>query len=211
VIERAMITDVAQYFRQGCGRCNRFATPTCATQTWAQGLAVLRDLCRATGMAETAKWGHPTYMHAGRNVAIIGAFASDYRLTFFHPALLRDPERALQRQGPNTRHPDMLCFRTPTAAADQAALITAYLTEAMSYAEAGLLPDLPPREVVLPPELIEALDFDPELAEAFAALTPGRQKSWVFHLNSTQVPQTRRARIERARGKILAGKGALDR
>ncbi len=208
---RAMITDPNVYFADGCGRCDRFATPACSARLWAKGQADLRDLCLAAGLTETAKWGHPTYMFAGRNVVILGAFRGDFRMTFFNPSLMRDPSGALEKQGPNTRHPDMLCFRSNDEVATKSTLIAAYLAEAKGYAEAGILPNLPPREVDLPPELIEALDCDPELAEAFNALTPGRQKSWAFHLNTTQNPATRFARIAKARGKVLAGKGALER
>lgn len=206
-----MITDVDVFFRDGCGRCDRFATLDCSARIWALGLAQLRDLCRDVGLMETAKWGHPTYMHAGRNVVILGAFRSDFRLSFFHPSLMRDPAGVLERQGANTRHADMLCFRSNDEVSAKSAMITAYLREAMGYAAAGIVPNLPSREVELPPELIEALDDDSELAEAFNALTPGRQKSWAFHLNSTQVPATRFNRIAKARSKILAGKGALER
>lgn len=210
-MERAMITDVNVYFQDGCGRCDRFATAECSSQIWAAGLANLRTLCLAAGLQEVAKWGHPTYMHAGRNVVILGAFRSDFRMTFFHPSLLRDADGALEKQGANTRHADMLCFRSMGEVAEKSGLIAAYLAEAKGYAEAGILPNLPPREVDVPAELIEALDCDAELAEAFNALTPGRQKSWAFHLNTTQNPATRLARIAKARGKILAGKGALER
>ena len=55
------------------------------------------------------------------------------------------------------------------------------------------------------------MDADPEMAEAFWALTPGRQRSYVIHLASAKTSATRVARIERVRGKILAGKGALER
>ena len=79
-----MITDVEEYFALGCGRCPRFETPECSTQIWAEGLAELRRLCLAAGLEETAKWGHPCYMAAGRNIAIIGAFQQDFRLTFFN-------------------------------------------------------------------------------------------------------------------------------
>jgi uncharacterized protein YdeI (YjbR/CyaY-like superfamily) len=206
-----MITDVALYFRDGCGRCDRFATAGCSTKAWAKGLADLRALCLNAGLTEGAKWGHPTYTLGNRNVAIIGAFRGDFRLTFFHPSLMHDPENVLEKQGPNTRHPDMLRFTSNDDLAAKAPLITAYLAEAIGYAEAGILPNLPPRAVDLPPELIEALDCDTELAEAFNALTPGRQKSWAFHLTTTQTPATRFARIAKARGRILAGKGAMER
>jgi uncharacterized protein YdeI (YjbR/CyaY-like superfamily) len=210
-MERAMITDPDVFFRDGCGRCDRFATQDCSARLWAAGLAELRALCLGAGLTETAKWGHPTYMHAGRNIAIFGAHRGDMRLTFFKAALLRDEGGVLEKQGPNTQNPDMICFRNPSEVAEKAAIVKAYLTEAMGYASAGILPEKTPRVVDMPPELIEALDFDPDLAEAFSALTPGRQKSWAFHLNTTQNPATRIARIARARGKILAGKGALER
>ncbi|MBK8012004.1 MAG: YdeI/OmpD-associated family protein [Deltaproteobacteria bacterium] len=57
----------------------------------------------------------------------------------------------------------------------------------------------------------EAFDFDPELAEAFNKLTPGRKKSYVINLNSAKKPETRVARIAKFREKILSGKGAMER
>ena len=44
------------------------------------GLLDLRRICRDAGMSEHAKWGHPTYLHAGRNIVIVGAFRDDFRL-----------------------------------------------------------------------------------------------------------------------------------
>jgi len=122
-----------------------------------------------------------------------------------------DPEAVLERSGPNTRTPEMIRFDGAEQVARMAPVIAAYLKEAMGYAEAGIKP---PRDTSVPnwpDELIEALDADPELAEAFHALTPGRQKSYVILLNGAKKPETRFARIEKARDKILAGKGAMDR
>lgn len=64
---------------------------------------------------------------------------------------------------------------------------------------------------VMPHELIEALDADPELAEAFPALTHGRHKSYVINLNAAKKPETRVARIVKFRNHIMSGKGALER
>jgi uncharacterized protein YdeI (YjbR/CyaY-like superfamily) len=205
-----MITDPDIYFAKGCGRCARFATPDCSTMLWRPGVLALRRLCLDAGLAEVAKWGHPVYMNAGRNVAILGAFRGDFRLTFFHAALLQDPEGLLQRQGPNTRHADCLRFTDPDGPARLAPVIRAYLAEAMGYAQAGLLPPKEPSEIDLPDELVEALDADPDLAEAFAALTPGRQKSWALHLGGAKTSATRASRISKGRPKILAGKGAME-
>ena len=54
------------------------------------------------------------------------------------------------------------------------------------------------------------IDGDPDLAEAFHALTPGRQKSYVILLAGAKTSATRLARIDKARPKILAGKGATE-
>jgi uncharacterized protein YdeI (YjbR/CyaY-like superfamily) len=150
-------------------------------------------------------------MHAGRNICLFGAFRGDFRLTFMNAALLKDPAGLLERQGANTRHPDCIRFTDNDAPARLEPQIRAYLAEAMAYAEQGLLPQKEPSEVPLPDELVEALDADPDLAEAFAALTPGRQKSWALHLNDAKASATRLSRIEKGRAKILAGKGATER
>jgi uncharacterized protein YdeI (YjbR/CyaY-like superfamily) len=56
------------------------------------------------------------------------------------------------------------------------------LAQLMAHAEAGMPPRKTKAEFTLPDELVAALDEDPELAEAFAALTPVRQRSYVLHL-----------------------------
>lgn len=209
--DREMITTPEDYFAKGCGRCDRFATADCSTRHWLTGLLTLRRIADDTGLTETAKWGHPCYMYAGRNVALIGAFRGDFRLTFFNAALMQDPEGILERQGHNTRHPDCIRFTDAAAPARLEPVIRAYLTEAMAYAEQAILPPKEPTEFDLPDELVEALDSDPNLAESFAALTPGRQKSWALFLNDAKTAATRVARIQKSRGRILAGKGAQER
>ena len=205
-----MITDVDEYFRNGCGRCARFATSDCSARMWSEGQTALRAICLDVGLEETAKWGHPCYMHAGRNIDIMGAFRDNFRLTFFNAALLKDPERILQKQGENTHVPDMIRFSEAAQVAELEPTLRAYLAEAMGYAEQGIKPPKISREVAWPEELAEALDADPELAEAFHALTPGRQKSYAINLNGAKKSETRVARIEKFRPRILAGKGALE-
>lgn len=205
-----MITDIEDFFARGCGRCERFDTPACSTRQWADGLAALRALCLSAGLAEHVKWGHPCYVHAGRNIAIIGAFRADFRLTFFNAALLRDPEGLLQRQGPNTRHPDAIRFSAAAEVARLAPVILRHLAEAKGHAEAGITPPKDSTEPDLPEELVEALNADPDLAEAFRALTPGRRKSHVLQIGAGKAAATRRNRIARLRPKILAGKGANE-
>jgi uncharacterized protein YdeI (YjbR/CyaY-like superfamily) len=206
-----MITDINQYFVDGCGRCDRFATDICSARLWTTGVAELRRICLSSGLVETLKWGHPCYMHRDRNIVIIGALRNDYRLSFFDAALMKDPDGVLEKQGPNTRHNDMIRFTKNDQAAKMEPIIASYLKEAMGYAEAGIIPAREKNELELPEELIEALGSDPELAAAFDGLTLGRKKSYVINLNSAKKPETRIARIAKFRDHILAGKGALER
>ena len=206
-----MITEIEDFFTKGCGRCARFDTPDCSARVWGDGLLALRALCREAGLVETVKWGHPCYMHAGRNVALIGALRGDFRLNFFDAALMADPDGVMERQGANTQHPDTIRFTDAARVAALAPVIRAYLAEAKGHAEAGRRAPKAAAEVVLPEELVAALDADPGLAEAFHALTPGRQKSYVINLNGAKGAETRRRRIAGFREKILAGKGATER
>ena len=206
-----MITEIEDFFSKGCGRCDRFANPDCSARRWQNGLLLLREICLSAGLTETVKWGHPCYMFAERNISIIGAFQKDFRLTFFNAALMKDPEGVLERQGPNTAHPGMIRFTTNGQVSVMAPVIRSYLDEAKGYAAAGKKPIRDESEPDLPDELAEALDADPELAEAFHALTRGRRKSYVINLNAAKHSETRFRRITKFRDKIIAGKGATER
>jgi uncharacterized protein YdeI (YjbR/CyaY-like superfamily) len=209
--ERAMITDAGEFFTKGCGRCDRFATPDCTTRRWLAGIERLRAICLDVGLSEVAKWGHPCYMRGERNIALIGTLIGDFRLSFFNPALLKDPAGVLVPNGPNARRPSLIRFTANEQVADLEPVIRAYLAEAIGYADQGLRQERESIEIELPDELVEALDADPELAEAFHALTPGRQRSYVFAVNGAKQAATRFSRIAKFRGRIIAGKGALER
>ena len=206
-----MITEIEDYFAKGCGRCARFDTPACSTKLWAEGIAELRRICLGAGLGEEVKWGHPCYVQNGRNIAIIGAFLGDFRLTFFSSALMTDPEGILERAGPNTRHAGVVRFTQNDGPKTLEPVLTRYLAEAMDYAAKGILPPKEQHDLDLPPDLTDALDADPELSDAFRALTPGRQRSYVINLNGAKQRETRLARIAKFRAKIIAGKGATER
>lgn len=206
-----MITDPEDFFTKGCGRCERFETPDCSTRPWIDGLRHLRRICLDMELEETVKWGHPTYMHAGRNIAIFGAFRSDFRLSFMNACLLNDTENVLEPQGPNARTPSIIRFADVSLVEEMEPVIRAYLRQLMEHAENGTKPPKVRTEIDMPDELAEALQTDRELADAFYALTPGRQRSYMFNLNQAKQSATRVARIEKFRHKIIAGKGAMER
>jgi uncharacterized protein YdeI (YjbR/CyaY-like superfamily) len=206
-----MISDIEDYFAKGCGRCDRFNTENCSTKVWESGLEKLRDICVSADLKETVKWGHPCYMHADRNIVIIGALQDNFRLSFFNAGLMKDPEGVLEKQGPNTQHPDMIRFTENDGPKEMEDVILAYLEEAKGYSEAGKKAPKDDSALELPDELVEAIDADPELSEAFHALTRGRQRSYVINLNSAKTSETRLNRIEKFRDKIIHGKGAMER
>lgn len=206
-----MITDADEFFVRGCGRCSRFGTPECSIHPWIDGLVHLRKICLGAGLEETVKWAHPTYMHSGRNIAILGAFRNDFRISFMNASLLRDNKGVLEPQGPNSSTPGMLRFSDVAQVGNRERSIRGFLRQLMDHAEAGTKPPKVAVDIDMPSELSEALDGDPELAEAFYALTPGRQKSYLFNISQARQSATRFTRIEKFRDKIIAGKGALER
>ena len=60
-------------------------------------------------------------------------------------------------------------------------------------------------------ELEQRLEQDPELAQAFAALTPGRRRSHILHVSGAKQSDTRARRVERCVPEILAGRGFNER
>ena len=207
-----MISDIEDYFAKGCDRCARFATPDCSVQQWSHGLAALRALCLELGLSEHVKWGHPCYMHAGRNIAVFGAFRDDFRLSFMNVSLLTDTYDVLEPIGPNSQSRSVLRFRSNTEVTEKSDIMRAYLGALMEAAATGIKPSPRPKsELILPEELNDAMDADPALAAAFAALTPGRQRGWTLHFTSAKQSATRIRRIEKARAAIIAGKGWNER
>jgi len=48
------------------------------------------------------------------------------------------------------------------------------------------------------------------LKKAFDALTPGRQRAYIFYFSQAKQPKTREARVEKYIKQILSGKGLDD-
>lgn len=205
-----MITDPAEYFTRGCGRCARFDTPECSALVWAPAVAALRALCLEAGLEEALRWGVPAYRHAGRTLALVGAFRDNVMLTLPDAALLADPEGLLRPAGPTSQGNSTIRFTSAEGVAALAGPIRALLAAARQAASEGRVPPKLPTLVEVPPDLAAALEGDPALAGAFATLTPGRQRSYVVALSTAKTQATRDRRIETFRPRILAGKGATE-
>jgi uncharacterized protein YdeI (YjbR/CyaY-like superfamily) len=88
--------------------------------------------------------------------------------------------------------------------------LKAYIHEAVEAEKAGLEVVLNRNPVPMPKELQNKLDDIPALKTAFYALTPGRQRGYIFYFSAAKQSKTRESRIEKCRQRILNGKGLND-
>ena len=65
-------------------------------------------------------------------------------------------------------------------------------------------------EYSIPDEFQTKLNEIPVLKTAFEALTPGRQRAYLFYFSQPKQSKTREIRIEKYIPQILAGKGLDD-
>ena len=64
-----------------------------------------------------------------------------------------------------------------------------------------------PSEYAVPEKLETVLDGNAALKATFEALTPGRRKSYIFHISTAKQAKTREARAKRCVPMILSGRG----
>ncbi len=91
-------------------------------------------------------------------------------------------------------------------------ILKAYIREAIEVEKAGLKVQLrKTSDFKIPEEFQKRLDTSPALKTAFHALTPGRQRAYLFYFAQPKQSQTREQRIEKSLPRILKGKGLDDR
>ena len=66
------------------------------------------------------------------------------------------------------------------------------------------------KDFKIPEEFQTKLDKMPSLKKAFDALTPGRQRGYIFHFSQPKLSKTREARVEKYLKQIISGKGLDD-
>jgi len=177
---------------------------------WRAEIAALQKILSAFPMTEECKWGKPCYTLDGDNVVIIQGFKEYCALGFFQGALLADPKKLLVQLG-QTQAARVMKFTSAKEIAAKAATIKAYVREAMAAAKAGRKVETKPQQLPVPDELTAKFRKDPRFKRAFEALTPGRQRSYLFHFNGAKQAATRAARIEKAMPAIFDGRGFLER
>lgn len=180
-------------------------------ERWVAEIAEMRRVLAVLALQEECKWGKPTYTMDGKNIVILQGFKEYFALGFFQGALLKDEKKLLAQLG-QTQAGRVMKFAGVREIAANAATIRAYVREAMAVEKAGLrIEKKQTSEFPVPEELKEKLRKDPRFKKAFEALTPGRQRGYLYHFAGAKQAETRRSRIEKAMPAILAGKGFLER
>jgi uncharacterized protein YdeI (YjbR/CyaY-like superfamily) len=178
---------------------------------WGDEFAALRKLCLACGLNEELKWGQACYDLDGRNVVLIHGFKNYCALLFMKGALLRDPEAILVQQTKNVQAARQIRFTTLADIHRQLAAVKAYLKEAIALEKSGAKVEMKSAaQFEMPTEFLQRLDADSKLAEAFHALTPGRQKAYLLHFAGAKQSATRAARVNKHAPRILEGLGLDD-
>jgi uncharacterized protein YdeI (YjbR/CyaY-like superfamily) len=179
-------------------------------EKWQAEIAELQAILSGFDLTEKCKWGKPCYTLEGKNVVIIQGFKEYCALGFFQGALLKDPKKLLVQLG-QIRAARVMKFTSTKEIGAKASAIKAYLREAVAAAKAGMKVETKPLELPVPDELNQKFRKDARFKRAFEALTPGRQRGYLFHFNSAKQSATRTARIEKAAPAIFEGRGFLER
>jgi uncharacterized protein YdeI (YjbR/CyaY-like superfamily) len=178
---------------------------------WSAEYAALRQLCIASGLNEELKWGQACYDLGGSNVVLIHGFKNYCALLFMKGVLLKDPKGILIQQTKNVQAARQLRFASVAQINKQKTAIAAYIKEAIAVEKSGAkVAKRPVTQLDVTEEFQKRMDDDPELAEAFHALTPGRQKGYLLHFAGAKQSSTRTARVAKHAPRILKGLGLDD-
>jgi uncharacterized protein YdeI (YjbR/CyaY-like superfamily) len=178
---------------------------------WSAEYAALRQLCLASGLNEELKWGQACYDLSGGKVVLIHGFKDYCALLFMKGALLKDPKGILVQQTKNVQSARQIRFTSLADVNKQKGAVKAYIEEAIAVEKSGAKVRMKSAaEFDVPEEFLTRMEEDPKLAEAFHALTPGRQKGYLLHFGAAKQSATRVARVAKHAPRILKGLGLDD-
>lgn len=178
---------------------------------WRTEVLALRAILLSCPLVETFKWRGPVYTFEGGNVATFWVFKEGCALSFFKGVLLADPDGFLTAPGENSRAVRMARFTEGAQIAANADRLRGFVMEAIGLERDGKRVVFASDDLAYPEELVQALEADDDFAASFDALTPGRRRGYVLHFSGAKQSDTRAGRIEKARDRILDGKGMQDR
>jgi uncharacterized protein YdeI (YjbR/CyaY-like superfamily) len=178
---------------------------------WNAEYAALRKLCLASGLNEDLKWGQACYDLNGKNVVLIHGFKDYCALLLMKGALLEDREGILIQQTKNVQSARQIRFASLAEIKSRRSTVKAYLEEAIALEKSGAeVKKKSTAQYDVAEEFQKRMDDDPGLAEAFHALTPGRQRGYLLYFAGAKLSTTRAARVAKHAPRILKGLGLDD-
>ncbi len=164
------------------------------------------------GLTEELKWGKPCYSFGKGNIVLILPLKNYCALLFFKGALLKDPNGILIKAGANTEAGRQIRLTNVREIDGMKSVLKGYICNAVEVEKAGLkVNSKTVAELKKPEELQNKLAENPALKAAFDALTPGRQRGYIFYFSAPKQSKTRESRVEKCVERILDGKGLNDR
>jgi uncharacterized protein YdeI (YjbR/CyaY-like superfamily) len=180
-------------------------------EKWQREFEKLRLIALECQLTEELKWGVPCYTLQGSNIVLMHGFKEYCALLFPKGALVKDPNGILIQQTENVQAARQIRFTSLQQIMDMEPTLKAYIFEAVEVEKAGLkVAFKKTSEFAMPEEFLRKLEEVPGLQDAFAALTPGRQRAYLLHFSAPKQAKTREARIEKYLQQILNGKGLDD-
>lgn len=180
-------------------------------EKWEKEIKKLRTIVLDSGLIEELKWGCPCYIFEKSNIVLIHVFKEYCAVLFFKGALLNDPNGILIQQTENVQSARQIRFTNAKEIVKMEKVLKAYVYEAIEVERAGLKVKLKKTsEYKMPEEFKKQLDKKAGLKKAFEALTPGRQRQYIFYFSQPKLSKTREARVEKYIKQILSGKGLGD-
>ncbi|HPG09118.1 MAG TPA: YdeI family protein [Saprospiraceae bacterium] len=178
---------------------------------WREEFEALRAIVLDCDLTEDFKWMHPCYTYQGANIVVIHGFKEYCALLFFKGALLEDTHNLLIQQTENVQSARQIRFSGLEQIKQLAPTLQMYIYQAIEVEKAGLkVAFKKTTEYQMPEEFQQKLEAMPALKDAFDALTPGRQRGYLYYFSQAKQSKTRAARVEKWIPQILAGKGLED-
>jgi uncharacterized protein YdeI (YjbR/CyaY-like superfamily) len=177
---------------------------------WQEELKELRRIILDCQLNEEMKWRHPCYTLQGKNVVLIHGFKEYCAVLFMKGALLKDAKGLLVAPG-KMQSGRQIRFTNVREITQMEPTLKAYIREAIEAEKSGLkVRHKTTAEFKVPEEFKEKLKEAPALKAAFDALTPGRQRGYLFYFSGAKQSKTRESRVEKCMPQILKGKGLDD-
>ena len=178
---------------------------------WQKEYRQLRTIALDCGLTEEYKWMHPCYTFQGNNVVLIHGFKEYCAFLFFKGALLKDPKGILIQQTENVQAGRQIRFTNVREIVKLKTILKEYIFQAIKVEQAGLkVKHKGTSDYPVAIEFQTRLDENPALKDAFEALTPGRQRAYLFYFSQPKLSKTREARVEKCIEPILDGMGLND-